>query len=100
MKDLDAKLLETPEELEIKLNDVRYVTFTMDNGEKVTVTKLDFFKMLETLVDDYEESVDEEYERISENEMQTDEDFLRYYQDSEYASKVDLFNALNRLFSK
>lgn len=100
MKDLDAKLLETPEELEIKLNDVRYVTFTMDNGEKVTVTKLDFFKMLETLVDDYEESVDEEYERMSENEMQTDEDFLRYYQDSEYASKLDLYNALNRLFSK
>lgn len=100
MKDLDAKLLETPEELEIKLNDVRYVTFTMDNGGKVTVTKLDFFKMLETLVDDYEESVDEEYERISENEMQTDEDFLRYYQDSEYASKLDLYNALNRLFSK
>ncbi|CAL7878723.1 hypothetical protein [Fusobacterium necrophorum] len=92
-KELEQQLLELDETLEINVKKVKYITFEMEDGTKKTITKLSFVEMLKNL-----EENKENFERLSDEEQESEDDFLDYYQDEEIRSLKDLQNAMKTLF--
>lgn len=92
-KELEQQLLELDETLEIDIKKVKYITFEMEDGTKKTITKLSFVEMLKNL-----EENKENFERLSDEEQESEDDFLDYYQDEEIRSLKDLQNAMKTLF--
>ncbi|AVQ21345.1 hypothetical protein [Fusobacterium necrophorum] len=92
-KELEQQLLELDETLEIDVKKVKYITFEMEDGTKKTITKLSFVEMLKNL-----EENKENFERLSDEEQESEDDFLDYYQDEEIRSLKDLQNAMKTLF--
>ncbi|CAL7870793.1 Phage protein [Fusobacterium necrophorum subsp. funduliforme] len=92
-KELEQQLLELDETLEIDVKKVKYITFEMEDGTKKTITKLSFVEMLKNL-----EENKENFERLSDEEQESEDDFLDYYQDEEIRSLKDLQNAIKTLF--
>lgn len=94
-KELEQQILELDETLEIDVEKIKYVTFELEDGTKKTITKLSFMEMLDNL---NENEKTENFERLTCEEQEDEDEFLKYYQDEEIRSLKDLDNALKKLF--